>query len=293
MPGRHKEPAFFSPQVVEARRFSIVNRGDKQAHSVAIVHGGLERCAADYHIRRDTFRYYSVEFVSSGRGTLTLAGKTQDVGPGDLFAYGPGVPHEIRSDPRERLTKYFVDFTGRGCRHLLANCGLPPGPSIRTAAPESIGRLFDEMIEAAERRTARSSVICSLILQHLLHRAFETRVPSEYRGTKALDTFRTCRRYMENNYMRGATLRTVAAACGVDVSYLCRLFKRFDRQGPHELLTHLRMTYAAQDLGQNGVLVKQVAQRMGYSDPFQFSRTFRRVHGISPRDYQRLSATRR
>jgi len=36
------------------------------------------------------------------------------------------------------------------------------------------------------------------------------------------------------------------------------------------------------------VLVSQVAYEFGFHDPFQFSRTFRRVLGISPRQFVQL-----
>ncbi len=42
------------------------------------------------------------------------------------------------------------------------------------------------------------------------------------------------------------------------------------------------MTHAAGRLLMHEKLVKEVADEMGYSDPFHFSRTFKRVFGVSP-----------
>ncbi len=42
------------------------------------------------------------------------------------------------------------------------------------------------------------------------------------------------------------------------------------------------MNYAAGLLMNEGLLVPEVAQRLGFPDAFQFSRAFKRVYGIPP-----------
>jgi AraC family transcriptional regulator len=34
---------------------------------------------------------------------------------------------------------------------------------------------------------------------------------------------------------------------------------------------------------ENGGLVKEAAQRVGFADPYHFSRAFKSVHGVAPR----------
>jgi AraC-like DNA-binding protein len=42
------------------------------------------------------------------------------------------------------------------------------------------------------------------------------------------------------------------------------------------------MNYAAARLQQSGSLVKQIAELVGFADPFHFSRVFKNVLGVSP-----------
>jgi AraC-like DNA-binding protein len=42
------------------------------------------------------------------------------------------------------------------------------------------------------------------------------------------------------------------------------------------------MNLAAEHLVEKGGLVKEVGQRLGFPDPFHFSRAFKSVHGVSP-----------
>ena len=80
-------------------------------------------------------------------------------------------------------------------------------------------------------------------------------------------------------------MQSVADEANVDVSYLCRLFKRFDDHSPYQLLTRLRMNHAAGMLVRDDMSVKQVAMELGYEDPFTFSRRFKATMGLSPRQF--------
>jgi AraC-like DNA-binding protein len=51
------------------------------------------------------------------------------------------------------------------------------------------------------------------------------------------------------------------------------------------------MTLAAEHLVENGGLVKEAAQRVGFADPYHFSRCFKAVHGVAPRDLLRYRRT--
>jgi AraC-like DNA-binding protein len=51
------------------------------------------------------------------------------------------------------------------------------------------------------------------------------------------------------------------------------------------------MTLAAEHLIEHGGLVKEAALRVGFSDPYHFSRCFKSVHGVAPRDLLRYRNT--
>src|SRR6187399_2955803 len=69
------EPAFFSRQIAEARRF-FLRLHAPWAERFNVVCGGSEHCSSEYRIQRDDFAYYVVEFVAQGEGTLVLNGTT-------------------------------------------------------------------------------------------------------------------------------------------------------------------------------------------------------------------------
>jgi AraC-like DNA-binding protein len=53
-----------------------------------------------------------------------------------------------------------------------------------------------------------------------------------------------------------------------------------------EHLAAVRMERAAEMLGNRALTVREVAHRVGYRQPAQFAKAFRRHHGVAPSDYR-------
>lgn len=282
-----ESPDFFSMQVAEARRFYF-NLAPSRRVPLAVVCGGREHCTADYTIHRATFPYYSIEFVAQGRGTVTLQGEKHRLQPGTLFCYGPGIRQEIATNPTDPLVKYFVDFAGLNAVSVLAVGGLKPGQALQILAPGDLQAVFEELIHNGLRATRYSAAICTKLLECIALKVAELSAPSEGVESPAFLTFRKCHQHIQQHFERLRTLDQIARECHVNDAYLCRLFRRFDHQTPYQFLVRLKMNLAAERLREPGALIKQVAERSGFSDPFHFSRAFKSVFGVSPDAFRKL-----
>ena len=273
-------PPFISQQVTDARRFYL-NLKPNPRRDLTVVCGGWEHCSADYVIDRPTFPYFSIEYVAFGNGDLELAGQHHILKPGMVFAYGPQIAQRIRSARTDRLGKYFVDFAGSGAVKLLSGCGLAPGQVLTIGKPTEVRQAFDTLISAAsehDRFTDRSARLHLEMLLIWIARGARTGLGSSQRAATAFDR---CRRYIESNFRKLRTVEEVAAACEIDVAYLTRLFRRFQDESPYRFLQRLQIQWAANRLQTSGCLIKSVAEDLSI-DPFQFSRAFKRVYGLSP-----------
>jgi AraC-like DNA-binding protein/quercetin dioxygenase-like cupin family protein len=280
-------PEFFSADVAEARRFYLDLNPPKKRQLV-VVCGGLEHCKPDYAIHRETFPFYSIEYVARGRGEVKLKGRSFSLQPGRLFSYGPGIPHHITGNAADPLVKYFVDFVGTQATVLLRSCGLSPGRVSEVFPTNVLQPLFDELIHAGLQVRRESVLLCGKLLECLALRMTGARAPLEGPETLAFTTFQQCRHHIEQHSLRLRTLEQIAGECHVNNAYLCRLFRRYDKQSPYQYLLRLKMNYAAERLQQPGALVKRVAEESGFADPFHFSRVFTSIFGLSPNAFRGL-----
>jgi AraC-like DNA-binding protein len=274
-------PEFFSPQVLEAQRFylDLNPPGDSQ---LAVVCGGVEWTTPDYAIHRLTFPFHCIEYVALGRGVVKLGSQNHALQPGRLFSYGPGIRQDITSDPASPLVKYFVNFAGTRARELLRSCGLGPGRIAGSFPPNEVQAVFDELIHCGVRHSSRTTELCVRLLECLALKIADSRAPLGSSEALAFSTYQHCHQHIRQHFRRLRSLQQISAECRVNHAYLCRLFRRFDHQSPYQYLLRLKMNLAAGLLQQPGVLVKQVAERAGFGDPFHFSRAFKAVFGMSP-----------
>ena len=286
-----KEADFFLSRVTKARRFCLDLEPSAEA-ALTVVSGGVEDCSPDYDNRRDGFPFHCVEFVAGGFGTLELAGRRHCLVPGSVFSYGPGVPHHIACSPEAPMTKYFVDAAGARAPELLAVASLPPGTAARTKCPADVAAAFEQLVKHGCKEGRRGKEICAALFEALAFILADNVTPQGAAVERALPTFQRVKGIVDAKFLALGSLEEVARVCGLDPAYLCRLFKRFEGETPYRYLTKLKMRHAADLLQGGGALVKEAALAANFDDPYQFSKTFKRVYGVSPEKFAKLASRR-
>lgn len=227
------------------------------------------------------------------RATSRMKGDTpgDPLEPGVVFTYGPDWEQRIVTDPQDRLLKYFVNFVGQPASELLRECGLAPGRVVRVAPILEVREAFDQLIRLASHPTRTTPRKCALQLELLFLLLSDRTAALSSAPDRSREAFERCRTVAEAEFLRMKTARELADRGHVDVAYLCRLFQRYAGTSPYRYLHRLKMAWAAERLHAGGTLVRHVADELGI-DPFQFSRGFKRVHGLAPSAFQTLRAGR-
>ncbi len=279
------EPSFLSSQVTSARRYYL-GAPDRTTREIFVVCGGVERCRPDYVIERSDLPYWVVEFVVEGAGELMLDNRTHPLLPGVAFAYRPRTPHRIRTSERTPMLKYFVTLLGHSMDEQIQSTPLAEEGVVRVSAIDEIVEIYEMIYRTARKHTSFSARLAAALVPVLLLKIAETAVPPGSEDSVAFSTYLRMRQLMLERFRDFRSLAEVSAAGGLNTSYLCRLFQRYDNQSAYQLLIRLKMSHAASLLLDQRRSVKEVATQLGYDDPFQFSKLFRKVHGLSPARFQ-------
>jgi AraC family transcriptional regulator of adaptative response / methylphosphotriester-DNA alkyltransferase methyltransferase len=91
---------------------------------------------------------------------------------------------------------------------------------------------------------------------------------------------------VENEYASDLSLDDIARRVASSRRQLQRAYAEIGNTTFREHLTAVRMDRAAEMLGMRGLTVREVAHRVGYRQPAQFAKAFRRHHGTSPSTYR-------
>jgi AraC-like DNA-binding protein len=82
------------------------------------------------------------------------------------------------------------------------------------------------------------------------------------------------------------TLAGIAARMNVSLSTLCHRYRRESGESPLATFARLRINHAKVLLAK-GYPSKAVADQLGFVDPFHFSKAFKRMEGMTPREFRK------
>jgi AraC-like DNA-binding protein len=97
-------------------------------------------------------------------------------------------------------------------------------------------------------------------------------------------------RLMEQEPGTAWTVARLGVETGLSRAAFARRFTDLVGEPPMAYLTTWRLSLAADLLAEPGATLAAVARRVGYSTPYAFSTAFKRMHGVSPRDYRAIDA---
>ena len=275
--------ALLSKQVTGTRYFFLNLAPVKAAGGVAVTLGGRDRCNPDYEIRRPAYSYFGLEYVAEGEGTVVLDGVTHALRAGSVFAYAPSTRCEMRTDPGRPMLKYFVCVAGTGAAvaRRLRRAGVGPGEARVLGSHAEIRSVVEDLVREGQRTGPLARPICAQLFELLLLK-IEDATGAVAQGDPAQESFQRCKALIDAEAERLMTLREIAAEAGLEESSVCRLFRRYQDTSPYQYLLRRKMNLAAAFLVEGRGRVKEAAQRVGFADPYHFSRCFKAVHGVAP-----------
>lgn len=280
--GRSDASALLSQQVTGARYF-FLNLAPSRQQPLTLVLGGREQCNPDYHVTRRGFPFYVLEYVVSGRGSVRLDHHRHALAAGVVFSYAPTTAYEIATDPEDTMVKYFLCFAGKSVPARLKRCGIALATSRLLAAHAEIASVLEDLVREGQRSGELAPQICAALFELLLLKIEDTATLAPHASEPAREAFLRCKALIDAEAERVGSLAEIARATGVEASSVCRWFRRYQGTSPYQYLLRRKMNIAAEHLVENGGLVKEAAQRVGFADPYHFSRAFKAVHGVAPR----------
>ena len=123
-----------------------------------------------------------------------------------------------------------------------------------------------------------------LFLDYLIQSAHSTQLVS---SSKMSDYYiKEAINYIEQNFQNNVSIEDVAAVCGINRSYLGKIFKKSTGQSPQEFLMNYRMVKAAELLKLTSLSIADIGSAVGYENQLHFSRAFKNIYGVSPREWR-------
>ncbi|WP_025157742.1 AraC family transcriptional regulator [Leifsonia aquatica] len=223
----------------------------------------------------------------SGAGRVETRTGSWGVGPGQLLAIPRGVEHTYGADDDDPWTIWWIHVDGTDATDLIEQLAPAPGRPL-PGVGDLVGTVavLDEIAAHLDQDVSRARLLAAsgCAWKLLALRAADLLLPTPG------DPLQRAMSYVRDRFDGRIRVPELAALVGVSSSHLTALFRRATGGGVRAHQTSLRMARARQLLDTTEENVGEIARRIGYADPFYFSRQFRRTHGVSPTAYRARDA---
>ncbi|MHA7915036.1 AraC family transcriptional regulator [Alloalcanivorax xenomutans] len=256
-------------------------------------HGvGFYPAAAGHHMGRAAPRDHLVIYCLAGSGVAELEGRRQPVRAGDVLLLREGQRHRYRANPQDPWTIYWVHLGGAEVDTYFDEILSSPDGFTATVGQHS--RLTEDLellLTTVTRFRPHHLIYAANLLKSLLSFMALMRRQRQARNV-ALDVPRIQAWLQAHLHQRIELEQLVSATSELSLYHFIREYKRQTGQTPMQAFQHLKITRACYLLDITDLSITQVAADLGYDDPYYFSRQFKKVMGVAPRDYRRERSER-
>ncbi|NSB13872.1 AraC family ligand binding domain-containing protein [Clostridium beijerinckii] len=238
--------------------------------------------------------YYVIGFIENGKRYLSCKNKQYIIETGDLILFNPGDIHTCEQIDNRTLDYRCInikkDVMKKITFEIIGKEYLPNFMEFvlfRNELTSSLKELHLMIME--EEKNLKKEELFLFIMEQLI-REYSNPV-SEMTIQEASAEIKTVCDYLENNYMENITLNQLSNLTGLSKYYLLHSFTKQKGISPYNYLQTIRIGKAKKMLEQ-GIAPIDVAFKTGFTDQSHFTNFFKKLIGLTPKQYMNIFINR-
>ena len=254
---------------------------------------GWEQCTPAHSFGPAARNHYLFHYVISGTGTLMAndskgVTQTYQIKSGQGFMLFPGQISTYVADKNLPWEYAWLEFDGLKVREMIEIAGITKDSPIYHANSKDLRQnMMEEMlyiVKNADKSPLHLIGHLYLFLDYMTRSAATMRLKQ---GGRLRDFYiKEALSFIEQNFQNDISVEDIAAFCGLNRSYFGKIFHDTIGKSPQEFLMSYRMQKATELLKLTQLSIGDIGNAVGYSNQLHFSRAFKNVYGVSPREWR-------
>lgn len=247
-----------------------------------------------------THDFVSIHYIVSGHCKYMIGDQVYTVRKDDLIIINPGVIHgpvldDPGSDPNTTMFFLGIDdlyIKGYPKNFIPINSCVIPSHRYQ----QELYNCYHEIISTQEKKDIGWPLMAKVLSLEFLVLVLKELTPQtsstiqDYFQLKTYDKqtiVQTITTYFQENYMRKISVEEIARYSYLSTTYITKIYKEVTGDTPINYLISLRMEKALEILKEGHFAIQDVAKKVGYDDPYYFSKLFKKRFGVSPSTYKK------
>lgn len=225
---------------------------------------------------------------SEGQGWVQVGRHRVDVCAGEVVWIPADTAHAYGSARSDPWTIVWAHFCGPNAARWLAEISWAEGDVHTVRFGSRVTSLFglDAVYSTLERGCSFHNLLLARIaLEHALSKLLElTSIPNAEKSAE--ERTANVRKLIISAPARKYCLSQLADAAGLSVPHFINLFKKQCGFAPIDFVLRQRVRFGCELLDTTSATIGSIGEKVGFKDPYYFSRCFTRIMGTSPREYR-------
>ena len=255
---------------------------------------GITQANNNYKLQQDDHDCHRLIYCLSGGGKLEYQGKERTIKRGDLVIINPKSPFTFtinksnnRNSKADNNIVYWINFTGTLAHDFAERLLMKmDNGTAHVGVLKNIVSDFDHLLALGARGYTATNVIHAvhILQQALSFLALQLRL-TIFNNSSSFD-LEAVENLMRNSLHQELSLDTLAHYSQLSKFHFAKKFKELTDSSPIQHFINMKIQHACSQLDNSDITIKDIASGLGYSDPYYFSRLFKKLVGISPKQYR-------
>lgn len=251
--------------------------------------GYFPKAAYHYRERQNGCKDNILIYCTRGKGWFILNNQRFEVGPNEfIIVPSTKVKMSYGSDENDPWTIYWVHFSGKDMDAFNKSFNINLYDGARQILLNEKGlQLWEAMYQNLQLGYSKDNLTnTNLCLYHFLATFLYPDKHANIKIQDEKDMIKETILYMQNNLNAKLTVEDMAHKNGFSTSHFSSLFRKSTGMSPLDYFIHLKLQKACVLLYRSENRIKDIANTIGYDDPFHFSRLFKKNMRVSPNQYR-------
>lgn len=254
---------------------------------------GWEHCTPSHSFGPAARNHYLFHYCLSGTGTLIADNSrgesvSYQIRSGQGFMIFPNQVCTYIADHKIPWEYAWIEFDGLRARETVTLAGLNPDQPVYKARYKDIAETMkNEMLYIVTHKEESPFHLIGhlyLFIDSFVRASTSTQINKE---SRLRDFYiKEAFSFIEQNFQNDISVEDIAASCGLNRSYFGKIFHETTGKSPQAFLISYRMTKAAELLKLTELSIADIGNAVGYPNQLHFSRAFKNVYGIPPRQWR-------